>query len=177
MNRTSIFRVALIVLVSTISVASFATEKSEKAKFYRNNLGTKEVEASQVICELDETGKYLIRTFRYDYTYDTQNRVVEKRIFKWDSDYNAWHATQKLSYNYGPEAVTIELAYWNNTKQSFDDVSERSIYYLKDNILTSCASYNRKSPTDEWTLVKFLTMENASVVFLNYQNNNLIAEK
>ena len=179
MNKKNLFRAALIILVSTISLVSSArgkSEKSESPKFYFNNSGTKELAASREVYEMDAAGKYLTRKYRYEFTYDAQNRVVEKRILKWGVWGEEWSILQKLNYTYTPESIIIELSYWNRATESFDKVSEKSVYGVDTDHYTSYAGYERKSTSDEWQLVQYFTTNTPSLFPLS-QDDHLIAEK
>ena len=179
MNKKSFFRAALIILVSTVSLVSSArgkSEKSESPKFYFNNFGTKELAASREVYEMDAAGKYLTRKYRYDFTYDAQNRVVEKQISKWDIWNGEWQKIQKLNFAYASESITIELSYWNRVSESFDEVSEKSVYGVDADRYTSYAGYERKSASDEWQLVRYYTL-NTPLLFPASQDDYLIAEK
>jgi hypothetical protein len=162
MNKKNYFKVALIVLLSTISLVSSARGKSEgngSPKFYFNNYGTKELAASQEVYEWVESRKYLKPMYKYDFVYDAQNRVVEKHISKWEAGDGEWFRLHKLTYTYTGEALTIEFSRWNRTKETYGDVSEKSVYALKKDRFTSYSNYTRKTSSDEWKQVTSYLMD------------------
>ncbi|MDR2147012.1 MAG: DUF3836 domain-containing protein, partial [Tannerella sp.] len=147
----------------------------ESPKFYSNNSGVKELASSREVYEMDAAGKYLIPRYRYEFTYDAQNRVVEKRISQWNAWDRQWNSLQKLNYTYESETLTIELSYWNSEKESFNEVSEKAVYGVSDGRYTFYAGYERKSASDEWKLITHYPTD-APALFPDFQNDYFIAE-
>jgi hypothetical protein len=66
-----------------------------------------------------QKGGLLDKQLKYDFTYNEDGKVTEKKACRWNSSKNEWEPFYQISYQYGQEKGSIHSVYamWNkNTK-------------------------------------------------------------
>ena len=109
--KTAVF--SAVLLVSSITVC---------ARNYDNNLIYNSEEdngmlVGQTVYKME--GSSLANYMKYNYKYDTNNRMIESQTMKWNSYKNNWENDLLVRYTYEGKTVTTNYYKWNNRKQEF----------------------------------------------------------
>jgi|GEM_PF-5270971 len=103
-----------------------------------------EVYKSQII---DQTPKY-----EYRMSYDDQHRVVNKETYRWNDEYSEWEHYCAKTYEYSENSYTVNVSYWNNKKQVYDQPEYKSVYKTENGNVVSVANYRLDKKTSDYVL-------------------------
>jgi len=131
---------------------SAAQGKKDSPKYFYDSKGAIALAEYQTVCVLDENELYLIPRVKYFFDYDAYDRVIEKKALMWDHTKGDWVNAKLYKFTYTNHTVVLEFAKWNKQKGDYDDFSERIIYNVEADMLTSCSFYTRASSGENWNL-------------------------
>ena len=176
MKTNDLKKVLCVGLLLTVFVSfGSAGEKEKLPKFYYSSGGAKTLSESQMICVLDESGKYLKPRLKYNFTYDDSNRIVKKEALKWNEIKDDWVNSFCLKFTYNDDAVITEYSKWNVRANEYDESTEMVVYKMNANLFTSYNYYKRNLRDEKWTLEKISPI-NMPVERLWAENSTLIVE-
>lgn len=151
MKTTILFRTFALVVMVWVGVAQ-PTLQAQEANFVTNEVKEGDLVTSKVIYRMDGS---LYRHMKYDFSYDSQNRMIEKEAFKWDGVTEKWTPYFKINYLYSGNEITMEYARWNTKHKAYDDSVERSVYELNgENMPVAYMNYKRNDSSKDWTMIE-----------------------
>ena len=127
---TTAFIITAATVFSTLSQVSGT--QSDSQYFYNADFQNGKVSQVNV---LNKDGKYLSNKLSYRYTYDAQDRLIEKQAFLWDNTYHEWREYQVQRYDYASNQMTMNLSRWNKTTQSYELVERYEYTRMMDNVV------------------------------------------
>ena len=176
MKTNDLKKVMFVGLLLTVFVFfGSAGEREKLSKFYYSSGGAKTLSESQMICVLDESGKYLKPRLKYNFTYDDNNRVVKKEAIKWSERDGDWVNSFCLEFTYNDDSMITEYAKWNVSADEYDESAEMIVYKMNANLFASFSYYKRNLQDEEWVLEKTSPI-NMPVESLWAENGTLIVE-
>lgn len=97
----------IITSATVLSAFSVASEGGSSSPYYYNA----SYEDGQVATMdvLQPYGQYLHNKLKYKFTYNSDGRLVEKRVMTWDDWSNKWHETEILHYDYTADSIILTL--------------------------------------------------------------------
>ena len=114
---------------------------------------------SRDIFKWTDDGKYLKRYGRFDYTYDTMNRMTSRKFMRWNDSQEEYVKAYVYTYQYSDKTCCIDFSL---CKYGEFEKSERYIYssYTTSNrLFVEHQSFKWNDTKEEWVLVdknKFL---------------------
>ena len=130
MNATVILSAVMAMATSVASVSNFA---------YNSEINNGKVE-SQTVYEV-QNQQYLQPHLKYNYTYDEQNRLIQKEVLKW-------------TITYGTDETAVEYASWNAKTNAYSNIKEKAVY--RENAMGMAENYQSyawNERQNEWNLV------------------------
>ena len=118
MNATVILSAVMAMATSVASVSNFA---------YNSEINNGKVE-SQTVYEV-QNQQYLQPHLKYNYTYDEQNRLIQKEVLKWN----------KQAQKYGTDETAVEYASWNAKTNAYSNIKEKAVY--RENAMGMAENY------------------------------------
>ena len=155
MKNTILKRITVIALLASTIIFSGQAENKESqlAPFYSNCTGIKCLNPEQIICKPDESGKYLKAHRKYKFTYDSENRVIEKAAYKWNEHKQKWTPDYLQTFKYSENQIETEYSAWNKRSKSYTSAKEKAIYKTCDLGVIAYTSYKSNSSDNEWKLI------------------------
>jgi len=137
---------------ATMVAASILAAITNVSNDYAYNVKNENnVVTEQVVYKVDESGKYLTNHIKYDFSYDSQNRLSTKTTLRWNSRSEKWENSSQLSYTYNNDDCIVEYARWNKKTKDFSEVSEKVVYaYNKLEEVTGYQAFKINEKTNEW---------------------------
>lgn len=149
--------IAIALLTGSIIFSGQAENKeSQLAPFYSNCTGIKCLNHKQIICKPDESGKHLKAHRKYNFTYDSENRVIEKAAYKWNEHKQKWTPDYLQTFTYSENQIETEYSAWNKRSKSYAPPKEKAIYKTYHLGVMAYTSYKRDSVEIEWKLINTL---------------------
>ncbi|AVM52742.1 uncharacterized protein DUF3836 [Bacteroides zoogleoformans] len=153
METTVLFK-AMAFAAMIMTTAMNMEVKAQEGNFITNEEVKNDLVMAKTIFK--QEGSYLSKQFRYEFTYDEQNRLTGKQASKWDSVNEQWMPYYKMTYTYGTEEIIVDYARWNEKHRAYDKDVQRSRYELNDeNMPVAQKIYRQDAATHEWTMVSF----------------------
>jgi len=131
---------------------SAAQEKKDSPKYFYDSKGAIALAEYQTVCVLDENGLYLLPRVKYFFDYDANDNVIKKKTLMWDETKRDWVNSKLYKFTYSNHTVVLDFAKWNKQEGDYDEFSERIIYNVESDMLTSCSFYTRDSSGEYWNL-------------------------
>lgn len=152
----------ILLLVTTVCFSVTAQKQKQELKpFYSNCDGHRSLQPDQIICTPDESGQYLKPHLKYNFFYDSQNRLCKKEAYKWDVQEAKWGPYYSMSYGFSDGRVEVDYAKWNKKTRDFSALKEKAVYERTDSGLVFYTLYKKHSVNDQWSLVTQLYGPNA----------------
>lgn len=150
MKTTLLFRTIVFAVMSVVCVANVAL-KAQESNFVTNEVKEGNLITSKVIYRMDGS---LYRHMKYDFSYDSENRMNDKEAFKWDAITEKWAPYFKISYLYADNEITMEYARWNASHKAYDTAVEKSVYELNsDNMPVAYLNYKWNQTEKDWNMI------------------------
>jgi len=141
-----------LLVIAALAAATLTSFADNNGKFiYKNVENDKKQLTEQTVYRADDSGQYLTPTIKYNFTYDSQNRVSVKEACNWDGGSETWVPVYRWSYEYNEGGYTISYSTWNADRKEYNAVSQRSEYKndpLKEQMSVRTSTYD--STTKEW---------------------------
>ncbi|NDV57560.1 DUF3836 domain-containing protein [Bacteroides sp. 519] len=138
-----------------VAASIWAATTGIGSKFAYNVKTENEVVTEQFVYKVDDSGKYLTQHLKYNFEYDSENRLTQKTTLSWNAWTNKWENSRRLTYSYSDNVCSIEYAEWNKNTNDFSKISERVSYsFDKMNQLTSYQAFKLNEKTNEWNMVQ-----------------------
>ena len=135
MNATVILSAVMAMATSVASVSNFA---------YNSEINNGKVE-SQTVYEV-QNQQYLQPHLKYNYTYDEQNRLIQKEVLKWNKQAQKYDKDRCLTITYGTHATEMAAL--------LADIKEKAVY--RENAMGMAENYQSyawNERQNEWNLV------------------------
>lgn len=153
MKTTVLFK-AMVFAAMIMATAMNMKVKAQEENFITNEEVKNGLVTAKTIFK--QEGSYLSKQFRYEFTYDEQNRLTGKQASKWNSIKEQWMPYYKITYTYGTEKIIMDYARWNEKHRAYDKDVQRSQYELnEENMPVAQKIYRQNAATHDWTLVSF----------------------
>ena len=130
MKTNVILKAVVMVAVVMASVMNFSASAVNPTSYVRNEEMSGNVMTARTI--FVNEGGCLYRHLRYTFTYDHENRVVNKEAFKWDTTKETWVPYFNMDVEYRDNEVVVNYARWNSRSNSYNSNVEKSVYQLND---------------------------------------------
>lgn len=127
---TTSFIITAATVFSTLSNVSGTQSNSQ----YYYNADFQNGKVSQVNV-LNNDGKYLSNKLSYRYTYDNQDRLIEKQTLLWDNTKHEWREYQVQRYDYANNKMTMTLSRWNKATHSYELAERYEYTQMMDNVV------------------------------------------
>lgn len=149
MKTTLLVKVIALAVMAVVCVANVEL-KAQEPNFVTNEVKEGDLITSKVIYRMDGS---LYRHLKYDFAYDSENRMTAKEAFKWDAVANKWAPYFKISYQYSNNEIIMEYARWNSGHKAYDEAVEKSVYELNgDNMPVAYVNYKWNQTAKYWNL-------------------------
>lgn len=128
MKTVNLFKAAAFAAMVIVSVMN------SEVKAQENFITNDEVENGLVVAKtiFKQDGTYLYNHIRYEFTYDSENRLTGKTASKWDGSKDEWTPYFKMSYRYSDNEITMSYARWNEKHRAYDKNVKKSVYEMND---------------------------------------------
>lgn len=151
MKTTMITKMMLAV---AFTVASVLTISAVPPIRYSNTEVDNGLVTAKIIYELN--GQYLTPEFRFEYQYGADDRIVEKRAFKWNG--TQWINYYRISTVYSDTEAHMQYAIWDEKAKAFQP-TEKYVYQLdKAGKFVAQYSYQLNGKND-WELTQVTLSE------------------
>lgn len=159
MKTVNLFKAAAFAAMVIVSIMN------SEVKAQENFITNDEVENGLVVAKtiFKQDGTYLYNHIRYEFTYDSENRLTGKIASKWDGSKDEWTPYFKMSYRYGDNEITMSYARWNEKHRAYDKNVKKSVYEMNaENMPVAYKNYEQSSGTPNWTLVSYNRIDPAA---------------
>ncbi|NDV81669.1 DUF3836 domain-containing protein [Bacteroides sp. 51] len=152
-----------VVCVTLVFASVLNSNVMAQDKFVTNDVMAGELVSSKVIYRHDGM---LYRHMKHDFTYDDQNRVVEKEMFKWDSGKEVWVPCSKIALNYTLGQVEMNLAKWNEKDKMYNEAQEKNVYQMDlANLPIAYQNYKWNERSGEWKIAEDYRFGSTAVMY------------
>lgn len=159
--KTTILKSVMCVALVFASVLN--TNVMAQDNFVTNDVMTGDQVTSKIIYRNDGA---LYRHMKHDFKYDSQNRVIEKETFKWDSSKNDWMPYCKTNFTYNSDQVIMEYGKWSKKSKAYTEGIERSIYEIDGfQVPVALQNYKWDNQNLSWKIVEDYRFANANTLY------------
>lgn len=148
MKKATLSITVLVMLIATalmLICGTTVTAQTTKSFVYDRK------ENSKTVFSLDQSTLRLTRELKYEYKYDVQGVMTEKKAYRWNHVNNSWRPYYLLSAKTSGNESTLEYAEWNEKTTDFDKNLQRTLYYVDDtNKILSYTSYRWDMDLLQW---------------------------
>ena len=138
MRTTTLFKLMGMVVMACAFAFTTNLKAQNDSNFITNDEVADGLVVSKIIYRMDGA---LYKHMKYDFTYDTQNRMTSKEALKWDGVAEKWAPYFKMSYTYTDNQIILEYARWSDKSKAYNESVEKSIYELNDaNMPVACTN-------------------------------------
>lgn len=161
--KTTLLKSVLCVAIAFASV--LGTNVMAQENFITNDVMTGDLVTSKIVYRQDGA---LYRHMKHDFTYDSQNRVIEKETFKWDSQKDQWAPHCKISFTYTDDQVMMDYAKWNKKDKAYTASQERTVYALNEfKSPVAYQNYKWNVQSGEWKIANNVRFSDTPVLLAN----------
>lgn len=136
MKKTVVLGIAMVSMVSSTQLAN------AKDIFIYGENGNE-----LMVSTLNNDGKTITTKLKYKYQYDDNEKMVEKKAYRWNSELKHWEPLYIITMNSNENISIMDYAEWNAETASFTENQKQSIYY-SDNA-NHLITYTNDSPEME----------------------------
>lgn len=97
-----------------------------------------------IVSTLNEDGKTLTPKWKYEYQYDKQGRLTEKKAYRWNLQQCTWIPAYLLTITSNDSICIMDYAEWDKLFCNFKRNHQQSIYYV-DSTSVLLTYYSRSS--------------------------------
>jgi hypothetical protein len=128
--KTRILKSIFVMFVTIVSI----TTVSAQSEFLYDKQYKNDRIFSITKYELTDGGLYA-KLRKYEFNYDKQGNLTEKKVSKWDNADFSWVPTYKISIAYKTQDNTVIYKYatWNNNTNAYNPVSKQAIQKIGEN--------------------------------------------
>ncbi len=138
--KTNGWKKAVCMMGICIAILSGTAAKAQNG-YVTNDVVENEKVISRIIYRNDGG---LENHMKYDFTYDEQNRILSKEIFKWDRRKQCWSPDTKLSFRYTDTHIVMEQARWSPTQNAYSMDLKRAVYEMNEEHMPIAQLIHRK---------------------------------
>lgn len=81
------------------------------------------------VSTLNADGLSITPKLKYEYQYDANGNLMEKKAYRWNSESRTWHPAYLLNYLPGDGIYLIDYAEYDQSTGAFTQNTQTSIYY------------------------------------------------
>lgn len=138
------------ILLAVTSFTNYAVANQSFA--YNSEMNGDQVKSENIYKV--ESGKYLLKHLKYNFTYDAQGRISQKEVLKWNADSQNFEKQYVLNFTYSEREVTIEYLGWNAKSQDYSKAKEKAVYQIsEENNVLNYLSYEWSTKENDWSLI------------------------
>lgn|SRR5574344_687192 len=128
--------------ITAATIMALTSNAGMNGEYYYDTETENNVVSSQTVYSDDNAGNYLEKTYKYNFKYDEQNRLLSKETLKWDSSRQKWLNNSIRKYNYDADGYSVEYARWDEERQQYSDIKQKCDYSLVDENAIAVSTYN-----------------------------------
>lgn len=114
---------------------------------------------AETVYTLDETGKFLTPKLKYEFSKESDNKVV-KLVSSWNNETQAWAPYYKLTRVENETNAVLEYAAWDCKTRDYTNNLEKVIYNKDfNNEPLSYVSYKWSREVGNWVVSQHLLLE------------------
>ncbi|MEJ8739409.1 DUF3836 domain-containing protein [Phocaeicola sp. HCN-6420] len=100
-----------------------------------------ETDNGMIVSTLNEDGKTLTPKWKYEYQYDEQGQLSEKKAYRWNLYQQAWIPAYLLTITSSDSICIMDYAEWDKLFCNFERNRQQSVYYTDytNSLLTYCS--------------------------------------
>ena len=137
MKKTLLGKAAMASLFTLMTLT--VTKANAKGTFIYG-----ETDNGLIVSTLNEDGKTLTPKWKYEYQYDEQGRLTEKKAYRWNLQQQMWTPAYLLTITSNDSICIMDYAEWNKLFCNFERNCQQSVYYV-DSSNTLLTYYSRSS--------------------------------
>lgn len=113
----------------------------------------------KTIYVFENNNEQLTRKLAYHYEYDTQGRLTEKTVCRWDEWTKEYQPEYKLEMTYQSDGYELARSVWSKKNNDWKPSTERQSYHFEGNHLSS-VEYLKKGHQGQFHTTKHLYVVN-----------------
>lgn len=82
-----------------------------------------------IVSTLNNDGKTITPKLKYKYQYDDNEKMIEKKAYRWNSELKYWEPLYIITMNSSENISIMDYAEWNKETASFTENQKQNIYY------------------------------------------------
>lgn len=82
-----------------------------------------------IVSTLNNDGKTITPKLKYKYQYDDNEKMIEKKAYRWNSELKHWEPLYIITMNSSENISIMDYAEWNKETASFTENQKQNIYY------------------------------------------------
>lgn len=111
MVTKSVFSLVVMFVCSMMVSASMPRDYKYDTKFVDGKVVSKTV--------FSQVNGLLNKQVRYEFTYNTDGKVAEKKAYRWNGNDGEWTPYYLISYKYDKGSIESTYGMWNKRKNNF----------------------------------------------------------
>jgi len=116
------------------------------------------VVTSVEVMEKQENSNLLSLKCKNVYSYDDEERLVQKEVWTWNADKLEWQKSHCWNYTYGIQGYTVEFACWNSKEGAYTkNLKKQEMNEGIDGTLV-VTQYIRSDADEDWQLTESYLM-------------------
>ena len=139
MKKSVLKSVLAAIAVVMMSCTTTANAQTGNTKYiYGQN------DTNTTVYTLNEDGKTLTPKWKYEYRYDEQRRLTEKKAYRWNLQQQMWTPAYLLTIMSNDSICIMDYAEWDKLFCNFERNRQQSVYYV-DSSNALLTYYSRSS--------------------------------
>ena len=124
MKKTFVTKAITAIFATTMMSFTTATEANAQNTFVYGQNGN-----TLTVSTLNADGLSITPKLKYEYQYDTDGNLAEKKAYRWNRDSRTWQPAYLLNFVLGDGIYLIDYAEYDRTTGAFTQNLQTSIYY------------------------------------------------
>ncbi len=129
MKRT-ILKSALVAVIAIVTMSFTTTANAENVS---SRFRYCYEDSSTTVYILNNDGKTLTRKLRYEFKYDNEGQMIEKKAYRWDVNSEIWKPSYLITVIPGNVQTTMNYAEWSEENKNFDKNIKATSYIIDSN--------------------------------------------
>jgi hypothetical protein len=144
--------------ITASTILSMYLNPSATGDFYYNaDINNQQVTSLTVFKTEDSQ---LFAKWKYDYKYDSDNRLVSKEAWRWDNDNMKWAKDHRIDIAYDNNQRTVERSLWDKRHSTYASPVDKYVYSVTMDNVVAVAKYKWDKSRDDFKMIdKFLVMD------------------
>lgn len=124
MKKTFVIKAIAAIFATAMMSFTTATEASAQNTFVYGQDGN-----TMTVSTLNADGISITPKLKYEYQYDANGNLAEKKAYRWNADNRSWQPAYLLNYLPGDGIYLIDYAEYDKASGAFTQNIQTSIYY------------------------------------------------